>query len=421
MKRQKTIFSKALRGLKRLNLGKIQGSTLTNQGILFIVLVLFIVGGFLLGRNEGLLRTVMTSPLSLLAQSKDVVSTKELKKLLEKKNFTFINVHTPYEGEIEKTDTFIAYDQIVEQSTSLPKDKNAPIILYCKTGRMSAEALPVLQKLGYTNVRHLAGGMDAWQKAGGKLIDLSRVEKEVLPEAGIELPVVWGDIGPRLIALGVIDEAKFRKAVKLTPEQEEILTKGSDKNITIDAGNGQFVVDMLWALGLAQKSAVYDEGPMGKEYKDQAGNFASTGGWSLARGDAMGYLNRYDLITLTDEQHQKVGEIAQNVYRPCCGNSTWFPDCNHGMAALAVIELMVANNVDEATIYRKLLGFNSFWFADSYLYVATYFARQGIAWADVDAKAILGKEYSSAQGAQAIARKVGQLPNRPTRGGSCGT
>jgi len=242
----------------------------------------------------------------------------------------------------------------------------------------------------------------------------------VLPESGIELPVAWGNLGPRLIALGVIDEAKFRKAVKLTLEEEEILTKGSDQKIKIDATNGQFIVDMLWALGLAQKSTVYDEGPMGKEYKDKAGNFASTGGWSLARADAMNYLNRYDVIPLTPEQHKKVSAIAQNIYRPCCGNSTWFPDCNHGMAALAIIELLVANNVDEATIYRKVLGFNSFWFADSYLSLAAYFARAGTPWADVDAKAILGKEYSSAQGAQAIARKVGLLPNRPTRGGSCG-
>lgn len=388
---------------------------------LFVLLVTFIIAGFVLGRNEGILTQLIASPLSVLQRSRDTVSAKELKKLLTKKDFTFINVHTPYEGEIEKTDTFIAYDSIVEQSTALPKDKNAAVILYCKTGRMSGEALLTLRKLGYTNVRHLAGGMDAWQKNGGKLLDLSLVEKEVLPEAGVELPIPWGDIGPRLIALGVIDEAKFKKAVKLTPGQEEILTKGSDSKITINATNGQFVVDMLWALGLAQKSVVYEEGPMGKEYKKEAGNFASTGGWSLARGEAMGHLNRYDLISLTPEQQKKVGEIAQNVYRPCCGNSTWFPDCNHGMAALAAIELMVAANVDEATIYRKLLGLNSFWFADSYLSVATYFARQGTPWSTVDAKAVLGKEYSSAQGAQDIAKKVGQLPNRPTRGGSCGT
>ncbi|KKT81059.1 MAG: hypothetical protein UW78_C0018G0009 [Candidatus Azambacteria bacterium GW2011_GWA1_44_9] len=372
-------------------------------GLLIIVIVVLV--GVLVGKN----------------QNTDTISAKQLSAMLPAKNFTLINVHTPYEGEIEKTDTFIDFDQIVANSGSLPKDKNTPIILYCKTGRMSTEALETIKKLGYTNVKHLSGGMDAWKNSGEKLLDLSSLESDVLPKDGIELPVSWKDLGPQLIKLGVIDLEKFKKAVKLTPQQENILTKNTEENIRIDGTNSQFIVDMLWALGLAQKSTVYEEGPMGKEYKDKAGNFASTGGWSLARGDAMGYLNRFELIKLTPEQQKKVGEIAQNVYRPCCGNSTWFPDCNHGMAALAIIELLVANNVDEQTIYKKLLGFNSFWFADSYLYVATYFARQGTAWSDVDAKAILGKEYSSAQGAQAITKKVGQLPNRPTQGGSCGT
>ena len=385
----------------------------------FLVVIIFALIGVLVGKSGGIL------PFSVAS---DTVSAKQLVRQLTDKNlpaggqgFTFINVHTPYEGEIEKTDSFIDYDQIVANSASLPKDKNAPIILYCKTGRMSAEALETMKKLGYTNVKHLAGGMEAWQKAGRAIADLRTLEADVLPKEGIELPVSWADIGPRLIALGVIDEAKFRQAVKLTSEQEEILTRGSNTNIRIDRSNAQFIVDMLWALGLAQKSVVYDEGPMGTEYKKEAGDFASTGGWTLARGDALSYLNRYDLIPLTAEQQRKVGEISQNVYRPCCGNSTWFPDCNHGMAALAIIELLVSANVDEATIYKKVLGFNSFWFTDSYLYVATDFARQGIAWADVDAKRVLGAEFSSGQGAAAIAKKVGRLPWRAaSAGGSCG-
>ena len=389
--------------------------------LIFFIFVCMTLIAFNLGRNETLLRQLIANPLSLLQQSKDTISAKELKKLLIKKDFVFINVHTPYEGEIEKTDTFIAYDQVVAQSSSLPKDKNASIILYCKSGRMSAEALLTVRKLGYSNVRHLSGGMDTWVKSGGKLLDLSLVEGEVLPQSGVELPVVWSDIGPRLIALGVIDEAKFRKAVNLTPEQEEILTRGSDKKMVINSANGQFVVDILWALGLAQKSIVYEEGPMGKEYKKEAGNFASTGGWSLARGNAMAYLHRFDLIPLTPEQQKKVGDIAQNIYRPCCGNSTWFPDCNHGMAALAAIELMVSVGLDEKTIYRNVLALNSYWFSDTYVTIATHFARTGIAWKDVDAKTVLGKDYSSAQGAQAITKKVGPLPYKPQQqGGGCG-
>ncbi len=387
--------------------------------------VLMVIGlvliGFGLGSNQESLKQLLSNPITIfrIAQG-STVSPKQLASMLTKKNLTLINVHTPYEGEIEKTDTFIPYDQIVANASSLPKDKNAPIILYCKSGRMSSEALETIQKLGYTNVRHLAGGMDAWQKNKGKLLNLSDIQNEVLPSRGFELPVVWADLGQKLVSLGVIDLEKFKQTVNPSPEQLELLTTGSDKKITIDATNSQFIVDMLWAVGLAQKSTVYDEGPMGQEYKKDVGNFASTGGWTLARGDALNYLNQFDLIPLTDGQQKQVSEIAKNVYRPCCGNSTWFPDCNHGMAALAAIELMVSAGVPEKEIYRNVLALNSFWFPDSYLTAATYFARQGTIWANVDAKKVLGEEFSSSQGASALAQKVGQLPYQAKSAGGCG-
>lgn len=388
----------------------------------FVLLVALVVVSFFLGTRQGELRQFFQNPRAVLQPTPGgTITARQLAGLLKKKNFTFINVHTPYEGEIEKTDSFVSYDQIVANAANLPKDKSAPIILYCKTGRMSQEALATFQKLGYTNVRQLAGGMDAWKKAGKKLWDLSLLEKEVLPEEGFTLPVSWGDVGPRLVELGVIDLVKFKEVVQMTPEEEKILTEGSAEKIIINGKNSQFVVDLLWALGLAQQSLVYEEGPMGKEYKKDVGNFASTGGWNLARGDAVNYLGKFDLIQLTPEEQKQVGEIAKNVYRPCCGNPTWFPDCNHGMAALAAIELMVAAGMNEKDIYRNILALNSFWFPDTYLIVATFFARQEINWSNVDAKEILGSKYSSGQGAGEIAKKVGPLPYRPTSGGGCGT
>ena len=250
--------------------------------------------------------------------------------------------------------------------------------------------------------------------------ELQRLADQVLPKEGFTLPVSWGDLGPKLVSLGVIDKAKLETAVTLTDEQRKILEEGGDNPIKIDGTSGQFVVDMLWAIGLAQKSIVYDEGPLGKEYKNEQGNFASTGGWTLAKGDAVKYLNKFDLIPLTDEQQVRVGEIAKNVYRPCCGNSTWFPDCNHGMAALAAIELMVSKNLPDEEIYKNVLKLNSFWFPDTYLTTAVYFSRQGTAWDKVDAKEVLGVTYSSGQGAADITKKVGPLPFNEVIGGSCG-
>ena len=110
---------------------------------------------------------------AFIPKTGDTVSALTLRSMLKNKKFTLINVHVPYEGEIENTDTFVAYDKMVEQSAFLPKDKNTPIILYCKTGRMSGEAILTMQKLVYTNVRHLAGGMEAWKKARNNPMDLS--------------------------------------------------------------------------------------------------------------------------------------------------------------------------------------------------------------------------------------------------------
>ena len=99
----------------------------------------------------------------------DITST-QLKTMLQNKDFYFINVHTPYQGEIEKTDAFIPYDQIDKNPNKLPEDKNAKIVLYCKSGRMSAIAAKRLIELGYTSVYNHILGMHDWQSKGYYLI-----------------------------------------------------------------------------------------------------------------------------------------------------------------------------------------------------------------------------------------------------------
>lgn len=388
------------------------------QSFLVFFIILSGLSGFILGVNIYKFYPTVFSTTQKSAVSE--ISAKNLKEKLAKKDFTLINVHTPYEGEIERTDSFIEYDSMKANETQLPKDKNASIVLYCKSGRMSAEAFQTLKGMGYTNVAHLRGGMDAWSKEGYELLNLSSLPSQVLPEEGYELPLVWGHLGPTLVDYGVIDPTKFKETVNPSDDQMSILTQESQEKVRIDSQNSQFVVDILWALGLAQKSLVYEQGPMGMEQKDNISNFASTGGWTLARGDAMNHYNKHDLIPLTEVQHKKVMEIAQNVYRPCCGNHTAFPDCNHGMAALAAIELMVAKGISDEEIYGNVLKLNSFWFPQHYLTMATYFARQGTSWDKVDAKLALGEEYSSGQASGELYKKVGPLPYGGQAGGSCG-
>lgn len=85
-------------------------------------------------------------------------------------DYTIVNVHIPYAGEIKGTDANIAYNDINALTSALP-DKNAPIILYCRSGRMSKEASDALLKLGYTRIWDVEGGMNAWKASGRTLIN----------------------------------------------------------------------------------------------------------------------------------------------------------------------------------------------------------------------------------------------------------
>jgi hypothetical protein len=250
-------------------------------------------------------------------------------------------------------------------------------------------------------------------------VDIETLKRQVLPESGIAVKVRWGDLGKRLVDLGVIDRTKFDPLFSDQSQYLNYLEPTDEPTITVTAESARFWVDALWALGLAQKSPILTEGQMMQS--GDASRFASTGGWNLAKGGAMDHYAKYELIPLTPEQQERTRSIAENVYRPCCGNSTAFPDCNHGMAALALVELMVSQGASDDEIYQSVLAFNTYWFPQTYLELAYQQQKNGTTWDRVDAKTILGKSFSSAMGYQAVRKQIGTVEGLNSQGGGgCG-
>lgn len=252
-------------------------------------------------------------------------------------------------------------------------------------------------------------------------VEPARLQEQVLPASGLELPIKWGDLGQRLVKLGVIDKAKFVKLYAgrgSSSEAAKLLESAGSASVRITPQNSGLWLNLLWAFGLANKNAILETGPMVDPQYGGAGNFASTGGWSLGKSGAMAYYSQSRLVTLTAEQQQLVVRVAKNIYRPCCGNSTYFPDCNHGMAMLGLLELLAANGVKEPEMYRIALRVNSYWFPDTYLTIATYLTKQGTSWDQADPRQILGQDYSSATGYRRILSQV--KPVQLGGGGGCG-
>lgn len=252
--------------------------------------------------------------------------------------------------------------------------------------------------------------------------NLSNLESSFFPEEGTVLPVKWGDLGKQLLDNGVIDGEQFEAIYAQRgglQDYEKTLIDGTSKGkIKITKDNANFLLNLFWAFGLSNNNQILTEGPMQDEQYDGAGGFASTGGWTIAKGDSMEHYSKHDFVTLTEEQQILVENVSQNIYRPCCDNPTYFPDCNHGMAMLGFLELMAAQGATEKEMYEAALVLNFYWFPNNYLTIASYFDSIGKSLKDVDPKEILGINYSSSSGYRQVLAKVNPVQSKG--GASCG-
>jgi hypothetical protein len=239
----------------------------------------------------------------------------------------------------------------------------------------------------------------------------------VRPGGGHHSKVRFGNSVVRMVQEGIIDarkiEAVYAGRGGVPAELEELLRRPSHRRIVLTRENAGLLVNLLWPLGLANRMAANSESPLNGPMLSR---FASTGGWSLGKEPNGGvYFNRFTIVALTARQQALVTRVARNSFRPCCNNSTFFQDCNHGSALLGLLALGASQGLNETMLYREALAFNSFWFPEHYAHTALYFkAVRNTEWRRVDPRLVMSADFSSGSGWRANVagelQRLGLLP-----------
>lgn len=126
-------------------------------------------------QNQSVRRRRMTvTAQDLVNAAKKVITEAESNEVIQQiNNLTVIDVREPNEyteghlpGAINIPRGVLEF-KIGDQPAM--SDPDTDLLVYCRSGARGALATETLMKLGYNNVKNLAGGFKAWQEAGGTI------------------------------------------------------------------------------------------------------------------------------------------------------------------------------------------------------------------------------------------------------------
>ncbi len=322
----------------------------------------------------------------------------------------------------------IATESIRDAEETIPERKTR--IRFRRSQALWAFAMLIIYLIG------LGSGYGLWgmptpeeRAAHEKDTQMAAMMAQINPPNGYTVPVKFGDMGPKMAAAGVFAVADFEQVYQqanqpLTDQQLTVLEKGSENQVVFNSQTAYFLLNYFWAIGLSNKNPILDSGPIQQYSQGKVENFASTGGWSLAKKPLDQIYSKLPLIMLTAGQQKNLEEATKVIFRPCCDNPTDFPDCNHGMAMLGLLELMASQNATTTQMLDAAKHANAYWYPTQTVEQAIFFKNTfGKNYKDVDASLLLSPKYSSGSGFQAVHQYLAQnnlLPQAPKSGGSCG-
>lgn len=165
-----------------------------NQKVILITVLVALGAGLFWIMNRWSTQNRTTDAITLAKNNAvKLVSPLEFASLTKDKNAFLVDVHTPEQTHIPGTDAVIPFDQIEVYKDKLPTDKSTPILVYCRSGSMSAKASTEIAALGYTRVYDLEGGTNAYKE--------SNVSVSLTPDMKTLGTVVYGDVATTTFAL----------------------------------------------------------------------------------------------------------------------------------------------------------------------------------------------------------------------------
>lgn len=270
------------------------------------------------------------------------------------------------------------------------------------------------------------GTADATTPEGRRAL-FDQAVADVRPTEGFQSRIALKDMVSRLIGERVLDPRKFISLYDrpggIPPTVRYLLKWPSPNPTLLTAETAAAYVNLLWPLGLANRMTTNEQSPINTV---SLPNFASTAGWWLGEeANGAAYFNKLPIVALTQEQEALATRVAKTTFRPCCNNSTFYQDCNHGSALLGLLELGASQGLTEDELYREALGFNSFWFPDTYVKTALYFRIfERTNWRDVDPKRVMGYDFSAIgpwrRNVEARIKTIPDLIPEPAAGAKCG-
>ncbi len=92
------------------------------------------------------------------------ITVEELKqKLANKEDFQLIDVREEFEYELSNLGgTHIPLAGILTEQDQVSRDKQ--VIIHCRSGKRSAQAVQLLERAGFDNLYNLKGGILAWKE-----------------------------------------------------------------------------------------------------------------------------------------------------------------------------------------------------------------------------------------------------------------